>query len=123
MILLATDGIFDNVPVSLLVDQITANMGSNNDTNGSVSAETSSTVSTSSGDELSLSSTEGDLFPSAPSLVTEDEYVRSCEDVAVRLQQCANSIALIARKLSQVRRERRHFQCQALQAHQSRFWG
>ncbi|TRY75058.1 hypothetical protein TCAL_01280 [Tigriopus californicus] len=57
--MLATDGIFDNVPDSLLVDEISAKV-------------------------------------SSPDLVAP-----SHDELTARLQQCANSIALIARKLSQ----------------------
>ena len=60
VILLATDGIFDNVPDSLLLDEIAS----------TVNARKSA---------------------SDPSF----------SNLALRLQQCANSIALIARKLSQ----------------------
>ena len=74
VIMLATDGIFDNVPTSLLVDQISSNID-----HGTLSACGSG------------------------SRCTDEEYARACEDVALKLQQCANSIALIARKLSQVR--------------------
>ncbi|XP_059099105.1 protein phosphatase PTC7 homolog isoform X2 [Tigriopus californicus] len=59
VIMLATDGIFDNVPDSLLVDEISAKV-------------------------------------SSPDLVAP-----SHDELTARLQQCANSIALIARKLSQ----------------------
>ena len=71
VILLATDGIFDNVPTSLLVDQISSNMKSD------------------------------PVASSSSAKASEADFARSCEEAAVRLQQCANSIALIARKLSQ----------------------
>ena len=59
VILLATDGIFDNVPDSLLVEEITSKMASS------------------------------------------DSKSTSAEELSAKLQQAANSIALIARKLSQ----------------------
>ncbi len=79
VILLATDGIFDNVPTSLLVDQISSNMDAKDDES-----------------PLTSSPLAKDLEEDA-----DARFARSCEEAAVRLQQCANSIALIARKLSQ----------------------
>ncbi len=97
VILLATDGIFDNVPVSLLVDQISSNMMA---TSAAAAADSDSVVVTFDGSKRKLPPN-----PSSSPLSdfeTEEDFARSCEEVAVRLQQCANSIALIARKLSQV---------------------
>lgn len=59
VILLATDGIFDNMPDSLLADEITSKMASS------------------------------------------DSQSTSTEELSAKLQQAANSIALIARQLSQ----------------------
>jgi len=67
VILLATDGVFDNVPTALLVDQISSSVE-----NGQTAASSN-----------------------VPS------FAKGCEELAVRLQMAANSIALIARKLSQ----------------------
>ena len=141
VIMLATDGIFDNVPDSILVDEISSrivfsssNSESSNDeesrrrsskkadkgysdsgyssdselssssSSSSTSADAavlSSRLSSTSLDEAVLSRATSSKSSASSSTSDEASAIVDDSDLSWRLQQCANSIALMARKLSQ----------------------
>ncbi len=92
VIMLATDGIFDNMPDSLLVDEISEKVPKPRVRWPASGGRQSSYSSDSDSSSMSSSS-------STSSLDSADDPGHA--ELAAGLQQCANSIALIARKLSQ----------------------